>query len=88
MLRRFSLICLLCITYAKSTMTTAQASAAPRATSMVERFYEVRFLGLTFKRKSVEVHYTFAPCVGDAGETRVPEPMRLEERQVAPWSCV
>lgn len=69
-------------------MTSANATSAPRATSMVERFHEVRFLGLTLKRRTVEVHYTFAPAVGDAGETKVPDPMRLEERQVAPWSCV
>lgn len=69
-------------------MTSAHANAVPRATSMVERFHEVRFLGLTLRRRTVEVHYTFSPSVGDAGETKVPDPMRLEGRQLAPWSCV
>ena len=69
-------------------MTSAHATAAPRATSMVERFHAVHFLGLTLRRRTVEVHYTFAPAVGDSGETKVPDPMRLEKRQAAPWSCV
>jgi hypothetical protein len=58
---------------------------------MVERFHEVRrcgFLWLTTKTRTVEVTYTYEPAVQSAGESKVPTPMQLEERQMAPWTCV
>lgn len=67
------------------------APHAPRATSMVERFHEIKrcgFLWLTTKTRTVEVINTFEPLVTQAGESGVPDPMRLEEQCLAPWAHV